>query len=235
MELGLREKVVACCRILYVEGHDDMHLGHVSAREPGGQKIFIKSRGPGLEEVTAEDILEIDLGGRKLSGEGEVPGEWPIHTLIYQARSDVNSVIHTHPFWGVVFGIMGLPFEVINQSGVIFYRGLRVFAGAPELITTEERGKGMIAALGDGNALLFPNHGVVIAGSSVEEALLLALSLEMAMKTQLLAAGCGLIRYSITPSQATEMGRDFLGNLKRTQGIFEYYVRKANRVLSSQQ
>jgi L-fuculose-phosphate aldolase len=211
-----------------MEGHGDMNLGHVSAREAGQQVVLIKPSGLGFEEVRPEDLVEIDLEGRRISGEASPPGEWPIHTEIYRARSDVNCVIHTHPLWGVVFGIVGIPFQPLNQDGVMFAaRGLRVYRGSPELITTREQGAAMAAALGDANALLLPNHGVVIAASSVEEALMLALNLEKAMQVQLLAAACGGARNVIEPALAARMGQDLLNNRKRTESIFAYYRRKA--------
>jgi len=183
--------------------------------------------------VGPEDLVEIDLDGRKLAGKLNPPGEWPVHTEVYRARPDVQSVIHTHPLWGVVFGIVGIPFQPLNQDGVVFAsRGVRVFAGSPELITTREQGAAMAAALGDASALVLPNHGVVIAASSVEEVLMLALNLEKAMKVQLIAAACGGARNLIEPTLAAQMGQDLLRNQKRTDSIFAYYLRKVGALRS---
>jgi L-fuculose-phosphate aldolase len=229
----LKEKIAACGRILFVEHHDDMHLGHVSAREPGAQTIWIKPRGPGLEETTAENLIEIDLEGKIVSGQGKAPGEWLLHTEIYRARADVNCVIHTHPLWTVVFGIVGLPFQYANQDAVVFRHGLPVFTGTAELITQREQGARLAADLGEANAVLMRNHGVTLAASSVEQCLVWALNLEKALQAQLLAAGHGGVHHVIEPSIAEKIAGPRLAMQKRSEEIFAYYVRKADRILRS--
>ncbi len=229
----LKSTVAACCRVLYAEGHADMNLGHVSAREPGAQTIWLKPGGLGLEETTVENLVELDLEGKKLSGDRNPPGEWPLHTEIFRARPDVNCVIHTHPLWTVVFGIVGLPFQAVNQDGVVVERGLRSYNGTAELITTKEQGKQLAADLGDGTAILMRNHGVTLAAGSAEECLLLALNLEKALQAQMLAEMCGGARHRIDPAMAVQMGQKLLSSLKRTQDLFAYNVRKAERILAS--
>ncbi len=211
-----------------------MNLGHVSAREPGAQTIWLKPGGLGLEETTVESLVELDLEGKKLTGDRNPPGEWPLHTEIFRARPDVNCVIHTHPMWTVVFGIVGLPFQVVNQDGVVVEeRGLRLYTGTAELITTKEQGQQLAADLGDGTAVLMRNHGVTLAASSAQECLLLALNLEKALQAQLLAEMCGGARHHVEPALAVQMGRKLLSSQKRTQDLFAYNVRKAERILAS--
>lgn len=229
----LRQKVVDSCRILYVEGHADMSLGHVAAREPGGQTVFMKPRIVGFEEIGAEDIVEIDLEGKKVSGKTEPPGEWPLHTEILRVRPDVNAIVHSHPLWTTLFGIMGLPFQPVNQDSVMFYKGLRVFSGTPELVTTKEMGAAVAADLGDGNAIIMPNHGAVIVGTSVEEATLLALNLEKALQALLLTHALGGARNIISPAMCTKMGEKMIAQSKRTSDLYQYNARKANKVLGS--
>ncbi len=229
----LKDKIAACCRVLYAEGHADMNLGHVSAREPGAPSIWMKPGGVGLEETAAENLVELNIEGEKQSGESKPPGEWPLHTEVYRARQDVNCVIHTHPLWTVVFGIVGLPFQVVNQDGVVVEGGLRYFSGSAELITTKEQGKLHAHDLGDGRMILLRNHGVTLVSSSIEECLVLALNLEKALQVQLLAAMCGGPRHLVDPALALQMGKKFLSNQKRTLDLFAYNVRKAERILAS--
>jgi L-fuculose-phosphate aldolase len=227
----LRTKVVDTCRILYVEGHADMSLGHASARQPGATTIWLKPRLLGFEEIVDDDIVELDLDGKKVSGRNEAPGEWPLHTEVYRARPDVNGVVHTHPLWTVLFGISGLPFVPVNQDAVMFYRGLKTFVGTPELLTTREMGANLAAQLGDGNAIIMPNHGAVIVGSSIEEALLLSLNLEKALQAQLMIHALGGARNIIDPAMATLMGQKLFAQTKRTLDLYGYSARKANKVL----
>lgn len=167
--------------------------------------------------------------GQKRSGKTVPPGEWPLHTEIYRARPDVDTIVHTHPLWDVIFGVVGMPFQAVSQGGVMFSKGFNVLTGGPVLIRTKEQGKGVVAALADGNALLFPNHDITLVGSTIEEALMLALNLELAMKFQLMAASYGGIRGVVEPAVAESMSEAFIK--KRTEDIFVHCVRESERAL----
>ena len=71
-DADLREQVAWSGRILAMGGHGDYTLGHVSARSSDGQQVLMKPNGLGLEEVTAEDVLALDMDGTRLSGAGPV-------------------------------------------------------------------------------------------------------------------------------------------------------------------
>mgnify|MGYP003693800675 CR=1 FL=1 len=67
----LRELVARSCRVLGKLNLTKEPSGHVSARVPGTDKILIKARGPeesGLRFVTAEDIITVDMAGKKVEG-----------------------------------------------------------------------------------------------------------------------------------------------------------------------
>ena len=71
-EYSLAEKLSFACRILVAEGHWDLDLGHMSARMPSGNQILMKSMGFGLEEVTPENLVTLDLSGRKISASSTI-------------------------------------------------------------------------------------------------------------------------------------------------------------------
>src|SRR3989304_1240917 len=93
----LREQVAWACRILALHGHSDLTLGHVSAPRPVGDSYYLKSKGLGLEEVTPEDVVVLDLNGGRICGQGEVHLEAPLHTEVYRGRPDVGAVVPTPP------------------------------------------------------------------------------------------------------------------------------------------
>src|SRR6266542_5785374 len=97
--LELRQRVVDACHVLFNEGQEHFHLGHVSAREPGSSVICAKPSGIGLGEVTVDDLATMTLDGEKLDGPRPLHQEMPIHTEIYRRRTDVTCVVHTHPFY----------------------------------------------------------------------------------------------------------------------------------------
>ena len=70
----LREQVALGCRILGATGHDDFVWGHVSARDPDGQGVWMKASTFGFEEVTAERIILVGFDGEVLAG--DYPPSW---------------------------------------------------------------------------------------------------------------------------------------------------------------
>jgi len=80
VERALREDVASGCRILHLFGHEDMALGHVSARRPGAGAMLMKGKGLGLDEVTPAGVVPIDFQGRRLEGTHPIHFELTLHT-----------------------------------------------------------------------------------------------------------------------------------------------------------
>src|SRR5213593_2022140 len=100
----LREKLVDAGRVLVSEDQGDYVAGHVSVRLPGGDGRFLmKPAGIGLEEMTPDNIITVDLEGERVGGTMPRHNEVFIHSEILRARSDVAAVIHTHPLHAVAF------------------------------------------------------------------------------------------------------------------------------------
>ena len=224
----LAEKLSLACRILAAEGHWDLNLGHMSAKIPGGDQIMMKSMGWGLEEVSPENLVTIDLSGQKIGGSGSVHVEYPIHTEIYKARSDVQAIIHTHPPFATVLGCTDKPLLPISHDALIFTHGISIFSLTPKLITAVEQGQELASSLSDKAALLIKNHGVVVVGRSIEEACVRGVLLEKAAYMQYIASqlgGCS----PISPLMAEEMWREKWSNF-HIDHIWEYLVRKVKKI-----
>jgi ribulose-5-phosphate 4-epimerase/fuculose-1-phosphate aldolase len=75
------------CRILEMEGHGDMTLGHLSLRDPVGRGFWMKRNRIGLGEVMGpDDFVLVDWDGEKIAGTGGRHSEWPIHSEILRVR-----------------------------------------------------------------------------------------------------------------------------------------------------
>jgi len=117
-----------------------------------------------------EDIVVIDSEGEPIEGELLPSSETPIHVGIYRARPDVRAVIHTHSIYASVCAVAGLEIPPVIDEMVFFIGGgVRVAEyGFPG---TEDLAEKVVVALGDRNAALVRNHGVVGVGRSMEVAL----------------------------------------------------------------
>jgi len=149
------------------------------------ERYWVKPSGKRLGEVTAADLLLVDLDGRVLAGDREPHGELP-----YRARRDAEAVIHTHPFHTAALAASTGQFEMVSQDSVLFAGGIGRFDTA-QLILTRELGRGVAEALGNLAVAILRNHGLVVAGTSIEEAVVLAVSFERSVATQLAAEQLG--------------------------------------------
>src|SRR5262245_14575824 len=107
------EDLVAANRILSDQGVVD-GFGHVSARhgEDATRFLLARSMAPGL--VTADDILEFDLGGNAFDPRGRaLYVERFIHSEIYKARPEVKAIVHSHSPSIIPFGVTSVPLRPI--------------------------------------------------------------------------------------------------------------------------
>jgi ribulose-5-phosphate 4-epimerase/fuculose-1-phosphate aldolase len=182
----LRNKVALGCRIVAQQGLAREIAGHVSARIPDSEDMWIRCRGDyerGVRSTQEVEIRSVSFEGRGDIGEEfELPLELPIHGEIYRARPDVNAVVHAHPTYAVLCGVAGVPLRPVY--GAYDMAGLRLArSGIPvyplsRLINNPETARDLVVALGDSDACLMRGHGITTVGRSVEEAVLNAIRLE---------------------------------------------------------
>lgn len=211
MSEELRELVATGCRILEREGHGDLIWGHVSARDPAGRGIWMKAAGFGLQEVRAAHVILVSWDGETLEGRHRRHVEYPIHTELMRARSDVNCVVHTHAPGPVAFASLDVPLRPIAHEPTLFVPPDVVrFTLTADLIETPQLGASLAAVIGERDAVLIPAHGVVTCGATVQDAVMAAVFLERACAVNLaaLAAG-GPATWSSDAEALAKRGRHF--------------------------
>lgn len=222
----LRLLVSQACRVLYAQGQEHFYLGHVSARAPGSERIWIKPTGLGLGEIRPDDVQACDLDGRQLTEGRPLHHEIPIHTEIYRRRPDVNCVVHTHPFHAAAYASAAADFKFVSQDSVLFADGVGFYPSAP-LVVTPEQGRGVAEALGSRKVVVLKNHGIAAVGSDVANAVFLALSFDRSLRMQLTAGQFGPVA-AMTDDEVREMNeyfdRSYGGRLEAT---WSYLLRMA--------
>ena len=175
-------------KVLVAEGQDDFTRGHISFRLPDNPNLFfMKAHSIGLDEITMDNILTIDLEGKVTSGVARRHSEVYIHSEILKVRPDVHCVIHSHPPYCVALSATATPLRCYSQPGALFYEALGVYTDTINLIRTREMGAGVALALGPHRAVLLKNHGVAAVGASIAEAVVGVIMLENAAMVQLIA------------------------------------------------
>lgn len=186
------DEIARAHRILEMEGHGDMSMGHLSFRDPEGRGAWLKRGNLGFEEVRAEDFILIDWEGTVLEGTGLRHLEWPLHTEMMLARPDVHVVGHSHPFNAIILSATGQKLGAYSNEGVWFEEfGVPHFTLTSNLIDTRELGESHAKAIGNSDAVLLRNHGASFVGGNVKEATLAGIFLEKAAKMQVAIASTG--------------------------------------------
>lgn len=228
--MDVKEALAYGCKILALEGQGDIVWGHVTQRAPEDpERLYMKPAAMGLEEIEISDLIEIDLDGQKVNGERPSHSEVFIHTEIMRARPEVNCVVHTHPPHAVAFGSLERQLVPVGHEGSLFAGGLPVFSETTDLIVTRERGEALAGTLGQHNAALLRNHGLVTAGRSMAEAVLTAVILNKACQVQLLADSAGGPK-SWTDTQEAQIKKDRIYTPRGIENAFNYYVRRIQRL-----
>ncbi|MPZ13397.1 MAG: class II aldolase/adducin family protein [Chloroflexi bacterium] len=229
-DADLRAKLAAGCRILAMEGHGDVIWGHMTVRDPGNPgRFWMKASGVGLEEITADDLVLLDFDGNVIAGIRPRHNEFPIHAEIMRRRSDVQAVVHTHPPLPTVLGSSGQTITPITHEGSYFSPpSVPVYTETTDLILTRAQGEAVAGAMGDHRALFLKNHGIALAASSIEEAVVASMLLVKAAQAQLIAIGMGRDVPASSDEEALAK-REHIYHPEAIARAWQYLTRKERR------
>lgn len=203
--LERRHAMIEACLWLEKEGMVIGTWGNVSMRLPDGNIMVTPSR-IDYSDLRPEDMVIVDLQGKKLEGHNNPTSEMHVHRLIYVHRPDVGAVIHCHPVYASAMcaATHGIP--------VIFEEMSQMIGGeipiTDEYVNAEQHvrlGEVTVAALADKNAVLIRNHAPVCVGRDLKEALLCSQVTEKAAKCYL--ALCGGVEMTTIPEKYVESER----------------------------
>jgi ribulose-5-phosphate 4-epimerase/fuculose-1-phosphate aldolase len=185
---ALQSKVAVACRVLAMTGLVRDITGHVSARVPGTDEMFIRCRGDdeaGVAFTQPEAIRRLRFDGRGdgLGERHQPPLELPIHGEILRARPEVGCVVHAHPPATLLCGIAGVELRPVfgayaPAAMTLAAKGIPVYARSV-LIRTPALAAELMAAMGQKDVCIMRGHGITVTGRTVEEATLRAINLEL--------------------------------------------------------
>ena len=192
-EWDLRVNLAACYRLIAKRGWDDLVFTHISARVPGGEEHFlINAYGLLFEEMTASSLVKVDLDGNKvLDTPYEInPAGFVIHSAVHAAREDVGCVLHTHTRAGIAVSVQKDGLLPLSQISLFPYISLGYHDYEGVALRDEEKPR-LVADLGDNNALILRNHGLLTTGPTIADAYLMMYALETACQVQVMAQSAG--------------------------------------------
>jgi len=189
----VRQDLAALYRLVAMHGWDDLVFTHVSARLPGGDEHFlINAYGMLFEEITASSLIKVDLKGSKVldSPYPVNPAGFVIHSAVHEARPDVGCVLHTHSRAGVAVSAQAEGLLPISQTSLFPYATLAYHEYEGVALNDDEKPR-LVADLGDKNALMLRNHGLLTTGTSIADAFLMMYVFETACQIQIMAQSSG--------------------------------------------
>ncbi|WP_019053031.1 class II aldolase/adducin family protein [Sphingobium xenophagum] len=192
-EWEARQQLAACYRIFDHMGWSELIYNHITVRVPGEESAFlINPFGLGYQEVTASNLVKIDIDGAVLDG-----SPYPVnragfvqHSVFHRHLPDAHCIIHTHTTAGMAVsataeGLRPISFYAAAFAGQIAYHD---FEG---VTIRSEEGERLIANLGDKRVMMLRNHGTLVMAQSLPEAFLKHWLLQRACEIQVAAGAAG--------------------------------------------
>jgi ribulose-5-phosphate 4-epimerase/fuculose-1-phosphate aldolase len=191
-----RVQLAAAYRLIAHFKMDDSIFTHISSRAPadeGEHAFLINPYGLRFDEVTAGNLVTVDLDGRILKdhhGGGINKAGFTIHSAVHAARPEVRCVLHTHTVAGVAISSMEEGLLPLNQWSLQFHNRLAFHDYEGIALDLDERER-LVADLGERNVMVLRNHGLLTCGRTVGEAFALMFNMERACRAQLAIMSSG--------------------------------------------
>jgi ribulose-5-phosphate 4-epimerase/fuculose-1-phosphate aldolase len=216
-------------RILADQGVIADGFGHLSARSPTDAKRFYMSRARAAGMVTVDDVMEFDIDGQPLDQRGRrLFSERFIHAEIYKARSEVNSVVHSHAPTLLPFGLTGTPLRPVSHMAGFLVRAAPVFeireAGGNDtdmLVSTPQLGAALAKTLGQAPIILMRGHGFNTVGTSVRQAVSRAIYAEVNARILTEALKMGNVTY-LNENEAAKIAKITDASIDRSWEIWTF-------------
>ena len=227
-EWKTRIDLAACYRLVAHYGMSDMMANHITLRVPGEEDAFLTNPyGMMYEEMTASCLIKLDHDGNVLYKPdfGELnyglnkPG-FILHSAVHKARPEVNCVIHTHTAAGMAVSSLACGLLPINQTSMRFLKvSYHDYMGV--VLDMAEQAV-LVKDLGNSDAMVLRNHGLLTCGRSVGEAFNWMHRMELSCRAQLAAMACHSPLQQVSAQVLEETFQNYQPNTRRPYGVMEW-------------
>jgi len=241
-EWEVRVKLAAAYRLVDYFGWCELIYGHLTAKVPGPDHHFlINPYGLNYDEVTASNLVKIDLEGNKVDPDCEYPvsaAGFVIHSAIHMSQAEQNQVVmHTHSRSGMALAALEEGLLPVSMGATALHGHVSYHEYEGVSLYLEERER-LIAALGNNQSMILRNHGLLTTGRTVAETFLRHYRLERAAQVQLDASAAGQL-HILDETTALQSGKDVnrFAEMEDDNGALEYaaLMRKLDKIDTSYQ
>lgn len=224
---SVSENLAYACRILAMTGQEAGLAGQITARSDKPNCYWTLRFGLGFDEATPDDFVEVDQDLNTISGSGMANPATRFHLWVYQARPDVQSIIHTHSPWATTLATARQPLVVAQMDMAPLYDDCAFLGEWPGVPIADQEGVIISGALGKKKSIILAHHGYLTAGNSVQESTYLSVYLERAARLQVRAQAFG----PLTPVDGVlaKEAHDYLLKESIVNATFDYWARQTHR------
>lgn len=172
--LELQTELITTARAMAAAGLNKGTAGNLSVRH--GEGFLITPTGMDYADLEPADIPWMGLDGR-VEGRREPSSEWRFHRDIYAARPEAGAVLHAHSPFAVSLACLRREIPPFHYM-IARFGGSTVRCSAYALFGTQALSDAALTALEGRSACLLANHGMLVFGKSLKQALDLGVELE---------------------------------------------------------
>jgi|SRR4051812_4596003 L-fuculose-phosphate aldolase len=184
-----RDAIVHFGKVLYDRGFIAATDGNISVRLDEN-RLLVTPTCMCKGMMQPNDLVVVDLHGRKIEGERNVSSEVQMHLLVYNMRPDIQAIVHAHPPTATGFAAAGIALDQPLVSEVVLTLGEIPLApyGCPG---TQALSDCLRPLVPDYDAILMANHGVVTYADDLNRAFMHMETVEHFAKITLVARTLG--------------------------------------------
>jgi L-fuculose-phosphate aldolase len=163
--------------------------GNLSIFDRASGRVAISPSGIEYFDLQPEDVVITDLDGQVIDGQYTPSSELGFHLALYRQRADVNAVLHTHSVYATTIACLGWEIPAVHY--LVGFSGHKVPLAPYATFGTPELAHNVATGIGDYNAVLLANHGLVAVGADLSRAFNTAEEIELVARIYYQAESVG--------------------------------------------
>jgi len=193
-EWNTRVDLAACYRLVALHGWDDLIYTHISARIPDTNYYLINAFGVAFDEVTASNLVKIDIDGNIIDEDCPFeinPAGFTIHSAIHAVRHDAMCVLHLHTNAAIAVASVEDGLLPLSQYAMFALASMSYHDYEGLAVNPAEKVK-LQNNLANNNFMLLKNHGALTVGQTIGDAFMHMYDLTRACEIQVQIMSTGM-------------------------------------------
>ena len=190
----MRQQLLDITQKLSTIGLNRGSSGNVSVRE--GDGFLITPSGITAEVMTTDDMVWMSFAGQGIEsvsqGLNKPSSEWRFHHDIYQARPEVNAIIHTHSLFASTLSTLRRDMPAFHYM-IALAGGDSIRCAPYALFGSQALSNNALSALHNRKACLLANHGMIAIAENLTKAMAIAIEVETLCEQYLRALQVGAL------------------------------------------